>query len=234
MNAEAPRATTFSYAAAEKLHRDIVSGALAPATKLKIRELTSRYQLGASPIREALSRLAAQGFVQQEGQKGFRVSPVSANELLDITESRRIIEGEAIRHALRNANPAWEDEILTSFHLFTREVVRYYDEGIRRLDIYEERHHQFHRALISACPLRALREFCDHLYVRTTRYRMLTRKFPFTKDEVIGEHKMLMDAVLSGDEDAAIKAARSHIAITAEITLASLNNQEARPKREAL
>ena len=53
--------------------------------------------------------------------------------------------------------------------------------------------------------------------LRKTRYRVLTRSYGFSKDAVIEEHRILMDAVLSRDEDAAAEAIKSHIGITAEI-----------------
>ncbi len=72
-----PESTTATEAAVKKLKQDIMSGALAPDSQLKMRELKSRYGIGASPMREALAQLAAEGFVHQRAQKGFRVPPVS-------------------------------------------------------------------------------------------------------------------------------------------------------------
>ncbi len=201
----------------EQLRRDIVSGVLAPEIKLKVRELSVRYRISASPMREALAQLAASGFVDHQGQKGYRVPPISTENLVDITESRKFIEGEAVRLAIRHADADWEDEIVASFHLFERQVIRFYDGEDRDLDVYEEKHHRFHRALIAACPLRTLKAFCYDLYLRKTRYRALTRSYGFSKDAVIEEHRILKDAVLNRDEEAAAAAIKSHIGITAEI-----------------
>lgn len=209
--------TTEAAAAVAQLRRDILSGALAPEIKLKVRELTGRYHISASPIREALAQLAASGFVIHHGQKGFRVPPVTIENLIDITESRKIIESEALRLAIRHANSNWEDEIVASYHLFERQVHRFYDGEDRRLDVYEEKHHRFHRALIAACPLGMLKKYCDDLYIRKTRYRMLTRSYGFRKEEVIEEHRILKDAILSRKADAAVGALQSHLGITADI-----------------
>jgi GntR family carbon starvation induced transcriptional regulator len=208
---------TEAAAAAARLRRDILSGALAPEIKLKVRELTVRYRISASPMREALSQLAASGFVVHHGQRGFRVPPITTENLVDITESRKIIEAEALRLAIRHANPIWEDEIVASYHLFERQVIRFYDGEDRRLDVYEDRHHRFHRALIAACPLGMLKTFCNDLYLRKTRYRAITRSYDFSKEVVIEEHCILKNAVLSRDEDAAVEAIKSHIGITAEV-----------------
>jgi GntR family carbon starvation induced transcriptional regulator len=209
-------------AARNLLRKDILSGALEPNSKLKIRELTARYGISASPMREALSQLAATGIVQQQAQRGFRVPPVSAEELLDITASRQIIETEALRLAIKNANAPWEDEIVASFHVFEREITRFYGTRERDFDAYEMQHRRFHTALIAACPLQALKEFCDELYMRATRYRRLTRSYGFKKDAVIAEHRILMEAVLAAQPRRAVEALRAHIGLTADVILKML------------
>jgi GntR family carbon starvation induced transcriptional regulator len=213
-------------AARDLLRRDILSGALKPDSKLKIRELTARYGISASPMREALSRLAATGMVQQQAQRGFRVPPVSTEDLLDITVSRQIIEAEAVRLAIEHGRSAWEDEIVASYHVFEREVVRFYAATERDLETYEAQHHRFHKALIAACPLQALKTFCDELYVRATRYRRLTRSYGFKKDPVIAEHRILMEAVLARKSARAMEALRGHIGLTADLMLTMLGKSK--------
>lgn len=226
--------STATEAAVRKLKQDIMSGALAPDSQLKMRELKSRYGIGASPMREALAQLAAEGFVHQRAQKGFRVPPVSIEELVDITETRQIAEAEAIRLAIEHADAAWEEEIVASFHVLERAIVQM-KAGTKDRDYFEERHHRFHRALISACPLQSLREFCDDLYVRKTRYRRLLGGYGFTAKEVVGEHRVLMDAVLARNISRAQQTIRAHIGITADVIAEVLRSRESgtlSPKRK--
>ena len=115
--------STATEAALRKLKQDIMSGVLAPDSQLKMRELKSRYGIGASPMREALAQLAAEGFVHQRAQKGFRVPPVSIEELVDITKTRQFLEGEAVRLAIENATAEWEEEIVASYHVLERAIV---------------------------------------------------------------------------------------------------------------
>ena len=89
---------TASEMAVRFLMRDLVRGALPPGHKLKLRELTQRYRIGASPMREALAQLASGGFVQLEANKGFRVAPVSLSHLVDITETRQIVGHVPVDH----------------------------------------------------------------------------------------------------------------------------------------
>ncbi len=124
--------------------------------------------------------------------------------------------GEAVRLAIENATPEWEEEIVASYHVLERAIVLL-KNGEKERDYFEERHHRFHRALISACPLISLREFCDDLYIRKTRYRRLLGGYGFTAKEVIGEHRVLMDAVLSRKVPRAQQVIRAHIAITNDV-----------------
>jgi GntR family carbon starvation induced transcriptional regulator len=220
-----PLSTTATEAAVRKLKHDIMSGALAPDSRLKMRELKVRYGIGASPMREALAQLAAEGFVHQRAQKGFRVPPVSLDELIDITRTRQIVEAEAIKLAIEHAVPAWEEEIVASFHVLERAIIQT-KAGEKDRDYFEERHHRFHRALISACPLESMRNFCDELYVRKTRYRRMLGSYGFTSKEVIAEHRLLMDAVLARNIVRAKEAIKQHIGITADVIAEVLRAKE--------
>ena len=217
--------STATEAALRKLKQDIMSGVLAPDSQLKMRELKSRYGIGASPMREALAQLAAEGFVHQRAQKGFRVPPVSIEELVDITKTRQFLEGEAVRLAIENATAEWEEEIVASYHVLERAIVLM-KSGEKERDYFEERHHRFHRALIAACPLESMRNFCDELYVRKTRYRRLLGGYGFTAKEVVAEHRELMEAVLSRKAARAQHAIRAHIAITNDVIAEVLRAKE--------
>ena len=225
---------TASELALRLLRRDIVSGALEPDSKLKLRILKVRYGIGGSPMREALAQLVAQGFVQQLSQKGFRVPPLSAAHLLDITRSRQLVEAEAVKLAIEHGGADWEDEIVASYHLLERLYERV--RGTKRPDVHEleARHQRFHRSLIAACPLISVREFCDQLYVQATRYRVLLRKFAFTREVLVAEHRILMRAVLSRDKVAAAKALQSHIGLTADVLLNRLAEQHPPAQRKAV
>ena len=224
---------TASEVAIQLLQRDIVSGALEPDSKLKLRLLKERYGIGGSPMREALAQLAAQGLVQQLSQKGFRVPPLSAAHLLDITRSRQLIETEAVKLAVEHGGADWEDEIVASYHLLERLYHRL--RGTERPDVheFETRHQRFHRALIAACPLRSVRDFCDRLYVQATRYRLLLRRYAFTREVVVAEHRILMRAVLGRNKAQAAKALKAHIGITADVLLSELADRSAGGARKS-
>ena len=222
---------TSSEAALRLLQRDIVSGALQPDSKLKMRVLKERYGIGTSPMREALAQLAAQGLVQQSSQKGFRVPPLSAAHLADITRSRQLVETEAVKLAIQHGDAAWEDEIATSFHLLERMYLRTRGRAKPDVQEFEMRHQRFHRALIAACPLAEVRAFCDRLYLQATRYRLLLRRYAFTHDVVVAEHRILMEAVLGRNKPEAARALKAHIGITADVLLGALAERDEKERR---
>lgn len=210
---------TVAAVATVQLKRDIVSGIFAPEHRLRMRELEERYGLGATPLREALVGLAAAGLIVAEGQKGFRVPPISKEDLIDITSTRQLLECEAFRQSLAHGGAAWEDEVVTSFHLLRRELERQDPRSAIWLDTYEARHHRFHRSLIAACPLATLRGYCDSLYDRMTRYRRVLRAFGKSASVSIAAHQSLMDLALTRDSEPAVDALRSHVAATSRAVL---------------
>lgn len=207
------QAQTASERALTQLRRDIVNGVLEPGTKLKMRELVARYDTGATPLREALSQLVSRDLVVSENNRGFRVAPVSEAILQDITFTREHNETEALRLAMQHGTVDWEDRVASSLNLLERELARKVEESQDWLNRYEERHHEFHRALISACPYSTLKQICDELYTQMTRYRRLLRArsmYPITPE---GDHTELMDLTLSRDPKA-IDALRAHVGRT--------------------
>lgn len=219
-NAAEGAPATASETALLLLKRDLVRGVLPPGRKLKMRELTARYGIGASPMREALAQLASGGFVNQESNKGFRVAPVSRMHLLDVSQTRQLVEGEALRSAMANGTQSWEEEIFTSFQLLKREIEQRNSHSQDWLDRYEERHHRFHRALIAACPLALLTQFCEDLYTQMTRYRRMLKEMGFSEQVGSRQHEEIMSLVLARDVDSAVAALRGHIGITAVAVLA--------------
>ncbi len=212
-------------AAARRLRQDIIAGDLPPSMRLRLRELVERYGIGTTPLREALSRLVAEGFVLVESQRGFSVLPVSREHLLDVTSTRQVVECDALRLAIEHGDTAWEDQIVTSLTLLKREVQRREPLSATWQDSYEVKHHDFHRALIAACPLLALRDFCDELYVQTTRYRRVLKAALTDWSRAIEVHEDLAEATLSRDPVIALAAMRRHIGSTAEVVAPALFGQ---------
>src|SRR6202795_1075665 len=95
-SADVSGSDTLSERAANLVERDIIAGVLAPGARLGIIDLVRRYDIGATPLREGLSRLISRGLIVGIGQRGFRVADVSREDLEDITRMRTGVEARAL------------------------------------------------------------------------------------------------------------------------------------------
>ena len=144
-------AATLAETALENLRSDILTGVVAPGSKLRIDDLRANYGIGASPLREALSRLVSSGLVTTQGQKGFRVAPVSKHDYRDITETRKLLERAALSESVRNGDDVWEAHVVACYGRLDREHDILHETSGASADAWELAHDEFHEALVAAC-----------------------------------------------------------------------------------
>ncbi len=210
---------------ATQLRTDIVSGALRPDTKLSIDELRSRYGVSLSPLREALSRLSAEGFVVLEDKKGFRVAPVSRDNCLEVARLQELLETQALTHSVKKGDAAWEEQVVAAYHSLSR-LERAERKDGAGVDAWEQQHRRFHAALIAACGMPLLLTFCAALHDFAARYRRLfLASHPFDSD-VPGEHRAIMDAALDRNAKKACSLLVTHFERTAQNILSALDSPQ--------
>jgi GntR family carbon starvation induced transcriptional regulator len=209
-----PAATTYSDYVCDRLRADIVSGAFAPESRLAMKELCDRYEVGTSPIREALHRLTGEGFVQFFGQRGFRVPPLSLADLDDLTDLRRLVEEAAMRQAIERGDDAWEAGIVAAFHRLERQVGRFGSDDDEVIREYDAVHRSFHVALYAGVASPRLVALQANLFDQAFRYRKLLHREPISARQILSEHSSLMKLVLERNADAAVKAIHTHLQLT--------------------
>jgi GntR family transcriptional regulator, carbon starvation induced regulator len=205
---------TYIEAVQQRLREDIVSGTLAPWEKLRLAELKTRYAMGTSPLREALSRLVGEGLVTFEGNKGFRVRGLSREDLADIAYMRTALETFAIRTAIERGGMEWESGIVGALHTLvvsTRDTPT--DQA--RLDTWTP-HDRFHEALISACGSPRVLETQRRLAEHHNRYRHIFMAENLPRQLVIDEHTNIANAALARDADRAAALLGGHMVVTSE------------------
>jgi DNA-binding GntR family transcriptional regulator len=202
----------------EEIRTDILFGAFEPGAKLKLEGLRQRYDVSINTLRESLARLSSDRLVLAEGQKGFRVVPVSLSDLRDITEMRQLLECHALRRAIERGDLEWEGRIVAAHHKLARiERIMVEDEA-KHAPEWERHNREFHIALISACGSSWLLNFHRALYDQSLRYRMLSIKTkPFPREQSAREHAEILDLVLKRDADAASALLAMHITKGAEL-----------------
>jgi GntR family transcriptional regulator, carbon starvation induced regulator len=214
--------TTQADAVFQLIRAEILEGRLLPGAKLNIKALEQRFEVSLGAIREALSRLGAEGMVIAEAHRGYRVSPVSKEELLDLTRTRVELESLCLRKAMEHGDVEWEIRIVAAAHRMERLQDIPSDEEARKAPAWNQAHAAFHEALVSACPSAWLLRMRELLYAQSERYRLLSVPLDTDHDrDVKAEHKRLVDAVLKRDEAAAMKALEEHFFATVQIILRS-------------
>ena len=213
----ATETATLSERAATLVEHDILAGHLAPGSRLGIIDLVQRYEIGATPLREGLSRLMSRGLIVGTGQRGFRVADVSREDLHDITVMRTAVEIEAIKLAITHGDDAWEAGIVSTLHQMRRHIERTGDEFREGADDFDRLHKGFHSALLSGCGSKRLLAAHSDLYDQAYRYRRVMMRSLDSGKKFVRVHQLLADRVLSRDIAGAQAMLEAHLRSTIDI-----------------
>ncbi|MBY5925728.1 MULTISPECIES: GntR family transcriptional regulator [Halomonas] len=190
----AEAATSGETAASQVFHAlkvDLIRGRFAAGEKLAISALKDRYEVGLSPLREALNRLAAYGLLEQHNQRGFRVPPLSADELEDIARLRVQLECMALTQAFQAGDAEWESQLLAASHRLTRA-----NKVQGEVEQWEQAHQRFHRTLLAPCGSHWLLRFIEQLHDQFDRYRRLAPGNPEIRERLDAQHGELVTLAL--------------------------------------
>ncbi|SHK75806.1 DNA-binding transcriptional regulator, GntR family [Pseudonocardia thermophila] len=211
------------------LRADILAGRLRPGDRLPFTELSAQYGASMGVVREALTRLAAEGLVEAQPQYGFRVTPVSAEDLRDLTEARCAIETLVLRQAFAHGGVEWETRVVATHHRLQRTPQMAPDDPERLSDEWLAAHRAFHTALLDGCPNRRLRAVAASLHDAAELYRSWSVSLTQERRDIPGEHRALLDAVVAGDADAGVAALTAHIQRTTATLIAGAELSDAAP-----
>jgi DNA-binding GntR family transcriptional regulator len=219
---------TLSTSIAGTLRAAISNGELAPGSKLRLDELRVTFGVSLSPLREALSRLSAEGFVVTEDQRGYRVAPVSEENLVEVTKLRGLVECFALRESIAHGDDQWESEVVASLYRLNK--LEKLDEAANK-SAWEVAHRDLHYRLISACRMPLLLAFSSTLHDLNDRYRRLFLISRPVDKAVRREHTDICNAALERNADLACDIMREHIDRTgANIRKALLRSEPAPAK----
>jgi GntR family carbon starvation induced transcriptional regulator len=210
---ETPTKETLTEVAIQRLTADIVDGVLVPEQKLLIADLKKNYGMGASPLREALARLSSLGFVVFDRRRGFRVAPISREDLTDITLTRQVLETTALRRAITLGGDEWEVGIVAAYARLQRVVARCIEGGDGTDDL-EATHKQFHTALIQGCQSQRLLLLHGVFHDQASRYRQVMLEKTHSLEDFLKSHERLATVVLARKADEACAMLSEHMTIT--------------------
>ncbi|HTZ81156.1 MAG TPA: GntR family transcriptional regulator [Stellaceae bacterium] len=217
-NFPAEAVSTVTETIYRRIRQEILDGAFKPGAKLKLDTLKARYHVSVNTLRETLSRLVADGLVQNEGQRGFTVVPASLADLRDITEVRRMLECEAARRSLQRASLDWESELVAAYHKLSKVEAVVDAEGTKYGGLLEQYNREFHAALIANCGSRWLVQLHRMMYDQSLRYRMLAFQVKdFPREQSRREHREILDAALARDAERLAAVLSAHVTKGAEL-----------------
>ncbi len=194
----------------------------APLEKLKIADLAMRFGASSGIVREALSRLSAEGLVQALPQRGFIVSPISRADLSELTDVRVSVERQCLAASIEHGDLVWEAGLLSAHHTLqgiTRQVLTARDADA--VASWRQAHSDFHDALANACGNRWWLQIRRQLFVQSERYRQLSGLAQEAGRDIAAEHEAIMKAALARDAAVACDQIEAHMRRTTNLLLDS-------------
>jgi DNA-binding GntR family transcriptional regulator len=221
----------------ERLRTAILEGQYRPQQKLKISKLCAQLPGGLGTVREALSRLLAEGLVVWKPFKGFHVAPVSPSDLINLTHARIEIEKLCLASSLANGGIEWEGRVVDLLHQLSRRLAGHSIFDMPA-DEWSQLHAAFHDALVSACDNSWLLRMHRMLYEQSERYRHLGMMFNAGPDEplerrkertrdMLTEHKQLAEAAIARDVGRTCELIAAHLRYTMDYLLTRLQEHPA-------
>lgn len=208
---------TLVSGAYAQLRRDIIEGRLQPGSKLRVEHLKNNYSVGAGTLREAMALLAADALVIGQGQRGFRVAPISIEDFLDITETRVTLECRALRLSIEQGGDQWEASLSAAYHLLALADQRLKDDDAEAFNAWETANKRFHAALVGESRSRWTEHFLNILYNQAERYRRLLLINTSPSRGVKDEHKAIFETTIARDADRAAELLAKHIRYSYEL-----------------
>ena len=186
------------------LRSDIIACRLEPGTRLNILQLQKKLSLSQAAVREALSRLAAEGLVEIERNRGFRVSNISTSGFRKLIEALLAVELPCLRAAIANGNIEWELNLVSTYHRALRTLELVVD-GKEGLDAYANERLAFYEALLAASDNPWLISSWRLLYAQNARYRQVYMPLAKFELDLNPHHEQILKAVLARDIERVIE-----------------------------
>lgn len=214
----APGYRTKRDFAIQSIREAIVSGELEPGQHVRQEELARRLGISATPIREAIGLLEAEGLLRNEPHKGVTVVALAPDDIVETYWIRSGLESVATRLAVLNTSPQRRKDLvnhLSSIHAAMEAAV--VAGNLKRVP---RQNRDFHFAIFDAAGMPRLRDMIQRLWVNLPHYYLW--QIPGRAETSLAQHVPILQAISSGDADAAEAAMRQHICLALNTLVQSL------------
>jgi len=192
-----------------RIRSDIIFGILPPGQKLRLEKISESYGTSISTLRELLNRMCAEGLIVAEGQRGFEVASVSAEDFRQVAALRILLENHALELSFTAGDLDWEGSVVSAHHKLAVTERRMLGGERENQELWKQCDWDFHHALISACGSKVLLEAHALAYDRYLRYQMIAVIF---RGEIAArEHQLLLECALVRDWKKAQSVLVAHI-----------------------
>jgi len=215
--ANSPPNSTNATKVCARMREAILTGALLPGQKLPIDVMRKRFDAGATPVREALNRLTAEGLVTFRDLRGFYVVDLDADELLELFRTRTRFFAFIIREAISHGDAAWEEQVVIAFHRLSKTPWSTSNDHFELNPDFLNCLHAFYSAVFSGCGSRWLVDFGLRLLHESDRFFWLVMKSKFETNEPQPMLRSMVDAILARDAERAVQlstALQEHVGTT--------------------
>ncbi|HMQ95009.1 MAG TPA: GntR family transcriptional regulator [Amaricoccus sp.] len=192
-----------------RLRHDILHGILKPGARLNLDRLRETMDVGLSPLREAVTRLVADGLIEVAAQRGYTVTPISVGNLNEVSALRIELEPYALRRSIANGGLDWEISVMAALYRLNK-TDRIAGDGAS-LAKWEAANNAFHLALIERCDMPLLMKMYRTLVALNDRYRHIYLQAVGIQREVIDEHTAIAEAAVERRVDDAANLLCGHI-----------------------
>jgi DNA-binding GntR family transcriptional regulator len=205
----------------QQLHADIVSGVLPSGRPLRQEELARRFKVSRVPLREALTRLEAEGLIEQRPRRGYAVAELDTSAIVDVFELRMVIEQHAGAVAARARNQmdiSAVGELLERMHGLDDSLADYAHQ-------WTTLNYQFHQRIIASSHRRTLARVANNLRDSVEPYVNIEVSMTRSFESSELEHREIFEAFKAGDADGLAELSRRHVESTSRRLLQVLRER---------
>ena len=191
----------------DQLEREILAGKYPRGELLSEQKLSAELGVSRTPVREAIRRLEQENIVEDAG-RGVVVVGITREDMLDMYEIRRQLEGLAARRAAETISDGQlrdMREALDLQHFYCDRDRSDSSDQIKNMDS------RFHELLYLASGSRAYCDVLCRLHKKIAKYRMASVRKRSRAEESVREHEAIYEALAAHDPDRAEAAALTHI-----------------------
>lgn len=195
----------------QTLEREIFAGTHKPGDRLDEQTLATRFGVSRTPVREALRQLSASGLIEVRPRQGAVVAVITLPRLIEMFEVMAELEGMCARLAARRMTDQERRHI--------QDLIAEAEDFAARVELeaYYVNNRKFHDAIYDGGHNHVLADMTRGLHNRTAPYRRHQLNRPGRIHESLAEHKVVVQAILAGDAEAAGKAMYRHVNVQGDV-----------------